>query len=71
MQIPVLNWLLKPWGGLVRINYSGNKKRREEANRKKQEEKRNKRLNKGKEPNPQSPEVAASEQPETPPQSQQ
>lgn len=32
----------------MRPNYSGNKKRREEANRKKQEEKRNKRLNKSK-----------------------
>ena len=29
-------------------NYSGNKRRREEANRKKQEEKRNRRLNKNK-----------------------
>lgn len=32
----------------MRVNYSGNKKRREEANRKKQEEKRNRRLNKSK-----------------------
>ena len=32
----------------MRPNYSGNKKRREEANRKKQEEKRNKRFNKSK-----------------------
>ncbi|MBP9865627.1 MAG: hypothetical protein KBC91_04395 [Candidatus Omnitrophica bacterium] len=52
----------------MRINYSGNKKRREEANRKKQEEKRNKRLNKTKERDSQSPEVAAADQPETPPQ---
>jgi len=52
----------------VRINYSGNKKRREEANRKKQEEKRNKRLNKTKERDPQLPEAAAVDQPETPPQ---
>ena len=52
----------------MRINYSGNKKRREEANRKKQEEKRNKRLNKSKDRDPQTPEVSAAEQPETPPQ---
>jgi len=32
----------------LRVNYSMNKKRREEANRKKQEEKRNRRLNKTK-----------------------
>ena len=32
----------------MKPNYSGNKKRREEANRKKQEEKRNKRFNKSK-----------------------
>lgn len=33
----------------MRTNYSGNKRRKEEARRKKQEEKRMKRLNKGKE----------------------
>lgn len=52
----------------MRINYSGNKKRREEANRKKQEEKRNKRLNKGKERDSQTPETAATDPLETPPQ---
>jgi len=51
----------------LRINYSGNKKRREEAQRKKQEEKRNKRLNKSKDPQSETPEVLASELPVTPP----
>lgn len=32
----------------MRPNYSGNKRKKEEARRKKQEEKRNKRLNKSK-----------------------
>lgn len=32
----------------MRVNYSGNKRRKEEARRKKQEEKRTRRLNKGK-----------------------
>jgi len=36
-------------GGLLRINYSGNKRRKEEARKKKQEDKRMKRLNKPKE----------------------
>jgi hypothetical protein len=37
-----------PQGGILRPNYGGNKKRKEEVRRKKQEEKRNKRLNKSK-----------------------
>ena len=36
-------------GGLLRVNYSGNKRRKEEARKKKQEDKRMKRLNKPKE----------------------
>jgi len=68
---------LSPWvylqkrGGPLRINYSGNKKRREEANRKKQEEKRNKRLNKSKDrenPGSETPVEAVLPQ-ELPPQS--
>ena len=35
----------------MKPNYSGNKRKREEANRKKQEEKRNRRLNKSKNKN--------------------
>ena len=49
----------------MRQNYSGNKRRREEAKRKKQEEKRLKRLNRNAEvPAEQIPPVV----PETPPQ---
>jgi len=35
-------------GGILKPNYSVNKRRKEEARRKKQEEKRNRRLNKSK-----------------------
>jgi hypothetical protein len=42
----------------MRVNYSGNKRKKEEARRKKQEEKREKRLNKNKTPEtPSEPEV--------------
>jgi hypothetical protein len=52
-------------GGIVRENYRGGKRRREEARLKKQAEKRNKRLNKSKIP----PATEAGTQPvETPPQ---
>jgi hypothetical protein len=45
----------------MRINYRGNKIRKEEARRKKQEEKRLRRLNKSRSGSEQSPEVSQAE----------